>query len=70
MLNSQFDSSLLAGSPHEDFCFCFANNSTKDEVVVRSSRRVLSSGLFSVRLCSDWGNERKEIKTEKMAETN
>lgn len=48
--NSQFDSSLLAGSPHEDFCFCFTDNSTEDEVVVRSSRRVLSCGLFSVRL--------------------
>lgn len=22
MFNSQFDSPLLAGSPHEDFCFC------------------------------------------------
>lgn len=48
MFNSQFDSSLLAGSPQEDFCFCFANNSAEDEVVVRSSRRMLS--------CPQWGS--------------
>lgn len=72
MFNSQFDSSRLAGSPQEDFCFCSANNSTEDEVVVRSSRRMLSCGLPSVRLCSapTWESEGKEIKTEKMAETN